>query len=151
MIVVAIIGILAAIAIPQYQNYVGRSNVAAAVQTISANKTALEEYVMEYGEFPDGSTAAKPGTPAAGQTPAVPPVRGETAKDLGIVQPSFGTIVLADKNAGAGRITLTFNTGNPGIKDKKVQLQRTTDGTWSCVTDVESKFTGKSCSAGTPD
>lgn len=150
MIVVAIIGILAAIAIPQYQNYVGRSNVAAAVQTISANKTALEEYVMEYGEFPDGSTPAKAGS-AAGVTPIVAAVRGETAKDLGIVQPSFGNIVLADKNNGAGRITLTFNTGNPGIKDKKVQLQRTTDGTWSCVTDVEPKFTGKSCSAGTPD
>ena len=51
MIVVAIIGILAAIAIPQYQNYVGRSNVAAAVQTLTSNKSGLESYVMEFGEF----------------------------------------------------------------------------------------------------
>ena len=58
MIVIAIIGILAAIAIPQYQNYVGRANVAAAVQTLSSNKTGLENYVMENGFFPDGTTGA---------------------------------------------------------------------------------------------
>lgn len=143
MIVVAIIGILAAIAIPQYQNYVGRSNVAAAVQTISANKTGLEEYVMEYGEFPDGTTA--PGTTG---TPPVT-VRGERPQDLGIVEPSFGTIALQDKTAGAGYITLTFKNGNPGIKDKKVQLQRDANGTWKCVTDVDDKFTGKACAKGT--
>ena len=144
MIVVAIIGILAAIAIPQYQNYVGRSNVAAAVQTISSNKTGLEEYVMEYGEFPDGTTA-----PVAAVVGTSPAIRGERAADLGVVEPSFGTIALADKTGGAGYITLTFNTGNPGIKDKKVQLQRDTNGTWKCITDVDDKFTGKACTKGT--
>lgn len=147
MIVVAIIGILAAIAIPQYQNYVGRSNVAAAVQTISSNKTSLEEYVMEYGEFPDGSTAPVAGNASA--TPPVTAVRGERAQDLGVVQPAFGTIALTDKNNGSGYITLTFTTGNPGIKDKKVQLQRDANGTWKCVTDVDDKFTGKACVKGT--
>jgi len=146
MIVVAIIGILAAIAIPQYQNYVGRSNVAAAVQTISSNKTGLEEYVMEYGEFPDGTTA--PVAAVAGN-PGTPAIRGERAADLGVVEPSFGTIALADKTGGAGYITLTFKTGNPGIKDKKVQLQRDANGTWKCITDVDDKFTGKACTKGT--
>ena len=151
MIVVAIIGILAAIAIPQYQNYVGRSNVAAAVQTISSNKTALEEYVMEYGEFPDGSTKYKAAvvdtvTPA-NSTPAV---RGETAKELGVVDPSFGTITLADigktdATKGEGSISLKFKSGNPGIKDKVVQLHRSPDGIWTCLTDVDSKFESKSC------
>ena len=142
MIVVAIIGILAAIAIPQYQNYVGRSNVAAAVQTISSNKTGLEEYVMEFGEFPDGTTQPS----AAGVTPVV---RGERPEDLGIVTPSFGTIALVPKTNGAGYINLTFNSGNPGIKDKIVQLQRDANGTWECVTDVDAKFTGKACTKGT--
>ena len=153
MIVVAIIGILAAIAIPQYQNYVGRSNIAAAVATVSANKTGLEEYVMEYGEFPDGTTAPKaaiPGNPSA--TPPVadiPAVRGERAQDLGVVSPSFGKIVLKDLTNGAGVITLTFTTGNPGINGKNVQLQRDTNGTWTCVSDVDKKFENKACSIGT--
>lgn len=149
MIVVAIIGILAAIAIPQYQNYVGRSNIAAAVQTVSANKTGLEEYVMEYGEFPDGTTAPKDAVPAAGSEPAVPAIRGERAEDLGIVNPSFGTIKLKDLTEGAGAITLTFSTGNPGINAKNVQLQRDENGTWTCVSDVDKKFENKACSIGT--
>ncbi|MEN8429980.1 pilin [Acinetobacter towneri] len=148
MIVVAIIGILAAIAIPQYQNYVGRSNIAAAVQTISSNKTGLEEYVMEYGEFPDGTTAP---VAADNSDPAnpVPAVRGERAQDLGIVNPSFGTIALNDSGNGAGEITLTFTTGNPGINTKKVQLQRDENGTWTCVSNVDPKFENKACAIGT--
>jgi type IV pilus assembly protein PilA len=41
MIVVAIIGILAAVAIPQYQNYIARANGASAVSTLSAAKTQV--------------------------------------------------------------------------------------------------------------
>ncbi|WP_180033745.1 pilin [Acinetobacter sp. YH12233] len=149
MIVVAIIGILAAIAIPQYQNYVGRSNIAAAVQTISANKTGLEEYVMEYGEFPDGTTKAKDAEKNQDGSIKSPAVRAETPDALGIVNPSFGKIKLNDSGDGAGEITLTFTTGNPGINGKSVQLQRDENGTWTCVSDVDKKFENKACSIGT--
>lgn len=130
MIVVAIIGILAAIAIPQYQNYVGRSNVAAAVQTLAANKTGIESFVMKNDAFPDGTTAATPG-----QTPAA----------LGIVNPTFGTIALQKGTGGSGNIVLTFTTGNPGINDNKVQWHRDADGTWTFESNVTEKFFGKSC------
>src|SRR5690554_5873466 len=46
MIVVAIIGILAAIAIPQYQDYIARSQVTRVVGEISALKTSAEEQLM---------------------------------------------------------------------------------------------------------
>ena len=148
MIVVAIIGILAAIAIPQYQNYVGRSNVAAAVSTLSANKTGLEDYVMEYGEFPDGTTTAQAESGDPDDDDYEPYRRGETAADLGIVNPTFGTIKLKEDTAkpGAGTAQLKFTSGNPGINDRVVQLKRDENGTWSCVTNVDEKFSGKGCS-----
>ncbi|MGL5653148.1 MAG: prepilin-type N-terminal cleavage/methylation domain-containing protein, partial [Vibrio sp.] len=42
MIVVAIIGILAAIAVPQYQKYVAKSEAAAALASITAHRTKVE-------------------------------------------------------------------------------------------------------------
>ena len=151
MIVVAIIGILAAIAIPQYQNYVGRSNIAAAVQTISSNKTLLESFIMENGFFPDGVTAKVDEVVTAGvvTTKAQP---SQKTQDLGVVQPSFGVITLdtddtntGTTNTGAGLIVVTMNTGNPGIKDKVVQLVRSPAGTWKCESNATEKFVAKAC------
>ncbi len=78
MIVVAIIGILAAVAIPAYQDYIGRSQVSEAVSLLGAGKTPLVEYFSDKGSWPAltevmGNTAGKytggiTGTPAAGVT-----------------------------------------------------------------------------------
>ena len=58
MIVVAIIGILAAVAIPQYQNYVARAQVSEALSLASGAKVAVAEYFNTNGTFPaDNSTA----------------------------------------------------------------------------------------------
>ena len=58
MIVVAIIGILAAIGIPQYQNYVARAQVSEALSLASGAKTAVAEYLNSTGNFPpDNETA----------------------------------------------------------------------------------------------
>ena len=145
MIVIAIIGILAAIAIPQYQNYVGRANVAAGVQTLSSNKTGLENYVMENGFFPDGTTAAVAAVPGPPAVAAVPDQRKK--EGLGIVEPTFGTISLvqAGPESGSGAIRLKMNTGNPGIKGKDIQLLRNADGTWTCETTIEEKYVSKAC------
>ena len=53
MIVVAIIGILAAIAIPQYNKYVARTQVAEAFTLLGPIKQALTLYHQETGDFPD--------------------------------------------------------------------------------------------------
>ena len=58
MIVVAIIGILAAIAIPQYQSYVGRSQVSEALMLSGGLKTAIAEYRQSGGSWPADNVAA---------------------------------------------------------------------------------------------
>jgi len=58
MIVVAIIGILAAVGIPQYQNYVARAQVSEGLVLASGAKTAVAEYYNSNGTFPGGNEAA---------------------------------------------------------------------------------------------
>ncbi|MGL5799808.1 MAG: pilin, partial [Plesiomonas sp.] len=52
MIVVAVIGILAAIAIPQYQNYVAKAELGSALSTLASMKTNVESYIADNGSFP---------------------------------------------------------------------------------------------------
>jgi len=58
MIVVAIVGILAAIALPAYQDYVIRSKMSELEAAIAACKTSVAEYTATHaGIYPDGTTA----------------------------------------------------------------------------------------------
>ena len=57
MIVVAIIGILAAVAIPQYQDYTIRAKLSNAVTAVEPIKTAVAEYVQANGGFPTTADA----------------------------------------------------------------------------------------------
>lgn len=58
MIVVAIIGILAAIAIPAYQNYTKRSHVSEGLSLASGAKAAVTEFYSSNGHWPTGSNAS---------------------------------------------------------------------------------------------
>ncbi len=58
MIVVAIIGILAAIAIPQYQNYTGRAQLADAITIAVGAKTAVGEFFQVNGTFAGATSGA---------------------------------------------------------------------------------------------
>ncbi|MEH0741971.1 pilin [Vibrio cholerae] len=51
MIVVAIIGVLSAIAVPAYQNYVAKSEAASALATLKSTITPAELYIQENGDF----------------------------------------------------------------------------------------------------
>src|ERR1700688_4015115 len=61
MIVIAIIGILAAIAIPAYQNYTICSQVTEGISLAAGWKTAISEYYAQNGSFPTCSTTAAAG------------------------------------------------------------------------------------------
>ena len=56
MIVVAIIGILASLALPAYQDYTTRSQLSEAVLLLSGAKAPLTEYINDKGAEPDAAT-----------------------------------------------------------------------------------------------
>ncbi|MDX1756690.1 MAG: pilin [Marinobacter sp.] len=58
MIVVAIIGILAAVAIPAYQDYTIRAKVSEVLTIASAARTSVAEYYISTGDYPASTTAA---------------------------------------------------------------------------------------------
>jgi len=69
MIVVAIIGILAAIAIPAYQDYTIRAQVSEGMSLASGAKAAISEYYQDRGTFPTDNTTAglSPATDISGK------------------------------------------------------------------------------------
>jgi len=72
MIVVAIIGILAAIAIPAYQDYTIRSKVTELINAAGVCKTSVAEYYQTKGALPNDATAA--GCSDVGTANSDPPV-----------------------------------------------------------------------------
>ena len=142
MIVVAIIGILAAIAIPQYQNYIAKSQVSRAVAELGSIKTAYEDCLNNGQVAIDacdlgftGSTILDLDVPAvvAADTPPTDAVTNDEALE------SEGTI----EGTFAGSAAATLTDGTP----QTVTWTRSDLGTWTCATTAPAKFRPSSCSA----
>ena len=130
MIVVAIIGILAAIAIPAYQDYIAKSQATSGLAEINPGKTQFEVAVNE-GKIPTTTTTADGyiGVPSATRYCAV--------------------TVNYTSTTGAGSIGCALQNGNAAkINGKTITLNRSTEGAWTCVTggSLEAKFKPASCS-----
>lgn len=80
MIVVAIIGILAAVAIPAYQDYIARSQVSEAVSLTAGGKTPMSEYFSDRGIWPAVASDVM-GTTSGKYVSTVTIVGGNTATD----------------------------------------------------------------------
>lgn len=139
MIVVAIIGILAAIAIPQYQTYVAKSQVARAMSETGALKTAYEDCLNNgktaVGDCDLGATSSNilnytaPLTSTAG-TPLAATTNAAALTPNGTIAATFaGSASAALTTAPAATITWT----------------RTTTGTWTCSTTAVAKYAPAGC------
>ena len=134
MIVVAIIGILAAIAIPAYQDYVAKSKASAALADIAALKTGYE---MHYSE--KGSTgldlAAIGGTATTGNC------------SISVKPPTAGADGAAAETLEAIKCVIK-NPGRLG-ENAAISFTRTADGAMQCTTaSLAAKFIPAGC--GTP-
>jgi type IV pilus assembly protein PilA len=148
MIVIAIIGILAAIAIPQYQTYIARSQVTRAMGEAGALKTSVENCVLA-GKL----TVATPVTAFTCDPQATPSTilqgaaQGDaaaaTANVNGYPQVDFGGVT-----TGVANIIATFGSGAAAdLKGTPHTLTwaRNAAGVWSCTTTAPLKYAPTGC------
>lgn len=115
MIVVAIIGILAAIAIPAYQDYTIRAQVTEGMNLASAVETGVSEYYANTGNWPTNLTQAGGDTANA---PSGKYVTGVAVGTSGVITVTYGN--QANSNVGTKTLSLT-----PG-------LSKNNDVAWVC-------------------
>lgn len=118
MIVVAIIGILAAVAVPQYQNYTIRAKMSEALTLLSGAKTAYTEYVSSMGTNPD--TLAEIGVARTVNSNVVQNLTLTTANTaIGAnITAIGGTTASGDDlflTAGVGTFGITWTCSSPNI------------------------------------
>lgn len=147
MIVVAIIGILAAVALPQYQTYVAKSQVSRVMTEIGSLKTIIETCLLE------GRTAPVDGTgDATVATNCVIGFGGSTllGADIPASPPTGSGPVAVTITAATGVVTMVGTFGNSAaaaLSEDTLTWGRTTDGTWSCSSTVEAKYAPNGCGA----
>ena len=145
MIVVAIIGILAAIAIPQYQNYIARSQVSRVMSEAGAVKTAVEACILE-GKTAIGVAAGQcdPGATGSNLVAGGSQVGATLAAGTGVPQV---TTPLTEAS------TITAKFGNNAAATLKTASKdtlvwaRDASGTWRCYTTVDAKYRPSNCTA----
>jgi type IV pilus assembly protein PilA len=129
MIVIAILGILLAIAIPAYQDYTIRAKVSEGINLAASAKLGISEYVQSEGDWPADNAAA--GLNAT--------IKGNDVSGVAVAD---------------GIITITYGDGAPPEIDGSTLMlsPRTTGGStiWTCGSDgtVLPRFRPSSCRNG---
>lgn len=138
MIVVAIIGILAAIALPAYQSYIARSQTTAALAEIAPAKIIIETKMSH------GITSAE-ASALSGSTVEVMALLGVQ----GATTSRCTAIVSSVIDSGASSITCTL-VGNSLVTNEKIRWTRSNGlpGSWTCETSVVAAFAPAVCTAG---
>lgn len=128
MIVVAIIGILAAIAIPQYQDYTARAKMSEAMSLASGLKTKVAEIYSSTGSFDKADSGSDATSRISGD------VSGEYVNSISVTD-------------GVIEAEMKSDIGN-GIEGETLTLSPNTSGgsvTWSCTSSANAEYLPSSC------
>ncbi|HFB3922690.1 TPA: pilin, partial [Neisseria gonorrhoeae] len=114
MIVIAIVGILAAVALPAYQDYTARAQVSEAILLAEGQKSAVTEYYLNNGKWPEDNDKAGVASSSS--------IKGKYVKSVTVAK---GVVTAEMKPSGV----------NKEIKDKRLSLwAKREDGSvkWFC-------------------
>ncbi|MBH2509409.1 pilin [Neisseria meningitidis] len=129
MIVIAIVGILAAVALPAYQDYTARAQVSEAILLAEGQKSAVTEYYLNHGIWPGDNNSA--GVASSSK------IKGKYVKEVEV------------KN-GVVTATMLSSGVNNEIKGKKLSLwAKRQDGSvkWFCGQPVKRNDTATDVAA----
>ncbi|EMS5778631.1 pilin, partial [Neisseria gonorrhoeae] len=125
MIVIAIVGILAAVALPAYQDYTARAQVSEAILLAEGQKSAVTEYYLNHGKWPKDNGNA--GVASASD------IKGKYVKEVKVEK-------------GVVTATMASSNVNKEIKDKRLSLwAKRQDGSvkWFCGQPVKRNANAK--------
>jgi len=131
MIVVAIIGILASIAIPAYQDYITKAQASEGFALLDGYKTSIAESFGQDNSAAGCTTAALAGAVSSGKY-----VTGTT---------------MDSATSGVCKVQVTYGASlNAKLASKKAQLNFTAaTGAWDCHSDMDTAIKPKACSGST--
>jgi type IV pilus assembly protein PilA len=155
MIVVAIIGILAAIALPQYQTYIAKSQVSRVMGEAGNLKTAVETCLLEGRTVPFSNipTATTPGATDCNLQSTTSSIQTGAAQGAGAVAAPAGTGYAQVTLSATADSTIVATFGNGAAAPliaagtNTLTWTRTAEGTWTCTSTVVAKYRAKGCGA----
>lgn len=115
MVIVAIIGVLASVALPFYQGYIVKSQVNRAVSELSGYKSSFELNVNQGGNVTNADL-------------------GYVPSDLTLASSGVNIAVLNSDGSGHLEVTMGGNA-HPSMQGLVIKLTRGVDGTWQCSLD----------------
>ena len=127
MIVVAIIGILAAVALPAYQDYTVRAKVSEVVLAAAGGKTTIAEAYQTLGHMPEETSSG---------------VSDQVSQYV-------ASVAYTKTSATEGLITATANSAEPKIDGGTITMTGTADAngvvTWVCGGTIDNKYKPANC------